>query len=259
MSDRPNPRRIVSVQNARPKVAKASSYIDEAKIRAGVRVVLVLRVSTGSQDAHNNLENQEENLWRIVEERGGRVVGTFSRCGSGTNPEWLGEAAAHARNCTAVMLAESVDRFIRPVEYHSVNCPNAQATEADLKRLRLVCGEVRLMTVVNPDAPLAAVRAYQTRRGQSQKGRKGGRPRARKAGYKKQEGRRRMSDVLELLWVGNSRRTIAELLDLHPTQVQRDINRIRDGEVCTHFLCTTKWYHETFPTKQGQNRSARHR
>ena len=251
MRKRRQPRRKASARRAPPRRGKASAYIDQAEIRPGMRFVLALRVSAGSQDRRNNIQDQEDTLWRIVEESGGRVVGTFRHTGSGTNPEWLREAAAHAHTMKAVLLAETVDRFVRPEAYHSKLCHDAQATDADLKLLRQVCGEVRLMTYVHPDASPREVKAYHTKRGQRAKGRKGGRPRAQKRGYKAEVQAQRMSDVLELCWVGDSVRKIAKLLQLFPTQVQRYVARLRAGEGCTHSLCKSKWFNDEFCKKSG--------
>lgn len=240
-------RRITSERRTPPERGRASSYIDKAKFGPGTRVILVSRVSTGPQDRNNNPQDQEAKLWKIADKRRWKVVGTFDHCGPGANPEWLAEAAAHARSRKAVLFGESTDRFIRPRGFSPSKAPNEQATGADLKRLLQVSGNVPLATYLHPDATPKEVQSYQKRRGQQQKGRKGGRPRKQKAGHKKQERLRRMSDVLELLWLGCSRRVIANLLDLHLTQVQRFVARFRNGELCTHFLCKTKWFNEEFP------------
>lgn len=241
MSKRFNAGNNVLTQDEPPKPGKASSYIDEFEIRPGMLVVLVARVSTGRQDKRNNLRDQLARLRRTVEEFGGKVVGVFWQRGSGQEPEaWLGRVAAYAQKRNAVILAESVDRFVRSKFFNTKTCPNARASEAELKWLQLVCGEVRLMTVVHPDASLREVKSYHTIRGQQEKGRKGGRPRARKPGDKKKERVRRMRHVLEYLWVENSRRRIAKLMNLHLTQVQRIVDQIRAGGMRTHLLIKKK-------------------
>lgn len=171
---------------------KASKYISPIEaIQPGDRVVLWLRVSTQWQEA--NLDDQEANLRRVVEERGATVVAVVRYVGSSCGGERaredlldrLADAAELARQHGAKLLAESTNRFVRPTWYDS-KLPKAQATELDLRDLQWATKDVVLVTHLHPDATPKQERAYHTARGQREKDRKGGRPPSPpKAGYKK--------------------------------------------------------------------------
>jgi hypothetical protein len=82
-----------------------------------------------------------------------------------------------AREIGGVVIAESVDRFIRASHYWARHCPSAQPTEEELQALMDLADGVPLVTVLHPDTPWREVRSHQTRRGQRYRQRFGGRPR----------------------------------------------------------------------------------
>lgn len=163
------------VRYVRRTAGKASSYILPFNISPGRRVILCLRVSRRAQRCAGNLADQREALRAAVQRAGGVLVGIVLHTGHGTDPGWLAPAANLARLRGAMLLAESTDRFIRTPDYHSVDCPDAQAGEGDLARLAAVTEGCRLMTMLDPDAPPTKVRSYQRQRGQERKARRGGR------------------------------------------------------------------------------------
>ena len=125
----------------------------------------------------------------------------------GTRGGW--RAAAYAAKHDAVLVFESTDRAIRHPDYHSRANPNAQARDVDLEELRQWTDGVPLFTLLPPNATSGEVRAYQTKRGQATKGRKGGRPRKNPPGYKKQRRQKLLRRVLKLRRNGASYRKIA--------------------------------------------------
>ena len=97
----------------------------------------------------------------------------------------------------AIVVAESVARFIRNIEYNSVTNWNAKPTVADYNRLQLETDGVKLATLINPDATPEEIRSYETKRGKKSKGNPGGRPKKRDPGYKKRERQMYLPIVLE--------------------------------------------------------------
>ena len=97
----------------------------------------------------------------------------------------------------AIVVAESVARFIRNIEYNSVTNWNAKPTVADYNRLQLETDGVKLATLINPDATPEEIRSYETKRGKKSKGNPGGRPKKCSPGYKKRERQKFLPIVLE--------------------------------------------------------------
>jgi hypothetical protein len=176
---------------------KASRVVRPFEVHPGDRLVLCVRVS--NRERRRNLVDAEASLRRAVESAGGIVVGVMPHVGSGTDPFWVGAAALMAKRRRAtVLLAESTDRFVRNKYYHSVDFPDVQATEAELKELARCAGGMPLMTLLHPDASPSEVRSYQSKRGQWAKRRKGGRPRSKRPGYKKLRKKEKLGLVLWL-------------------------------------------------------------
>ncbi len=158
-----------------PVRVKASEFIKPLSIKPGDRVVLCCRVSHCSQARKKNLLDQKANLRAIIEAQGGEIVAIVHQVGSGWDPSWLCKAARVARHADGILIAESVDRFLRSSRFHSKDRPNAQPNLMQFQELALCTKGCQLMTVVDPDATPEEVRSYQRQRGQRFKG-KGGRP-----------------------------------------------------------------------------------
>jgi len=192
---------------------QASKYIrhlDELiKEQANLKVVLFIRVSTRGQSDKGNLKDQLASLRKILKKHGISIVGVIRDLGSGwrNDKDGLQYACEKAIELGAVVLAESTDRLLRSVYYHSVDDPYAKPSTEEYEDMLKVTNGATLVTVVHPDADLNETRSYHTKRGQQEKGRKGGRPKS-KAGYKKQERKEKLPKVLELREKGRSYREI---------------------------------------------------
>lgn len=198
-------------RHARPGTARW--LISTVNLQPGDAVVLWCRVSHESQTSH--LDDQERQLRELVEQHGARTVSAVCHVGPGTDPTPLRSAVAIARRCNAVVLAESTDRFIRSARFHSTRRPNVRASDHDLRRLAEITRGVRLMTIVDPDAPTSEVHAYRTRRGQLASGNPGGRPRRPDGtpGRLKRRRERLFQEVLRLHSAEHSSRAIAKLIE----------------------------------------------
>lgn len=148
-------------------------HIDDLPSRQ--RVIIAARVSSYTQDHAGNLDIQLRFLRQEVAHRRAIVVHEIGEVGSGFDPNWLHYPALLARDLGAVIVAETVDRLMRPSAYHSVMNPCARLSCMDLDMLQRAAPGVQLYTVVHPDATPGENRAAQTRRGQGAKS-KGGRP-----------------------------------------------------------------------------------
>jgi Homeodomain-like domain len=191
---------------------KASDYIRHAckEIKWGDKVVIWCRVSHHTQDHNGNLNDQEQNLRDELTRMGAIVCDIVREVGPGWRGDGLNRAAAIARKHGAKLVAESTCRLIRPFDYHSSKNPDAQAREHDLLCLKARTEGVVLVTLLHPDASPAEERAYQTRRGQEAKGRKGGRPAKQPPGYTIDRFREMLPIVLRLREGGATIRKIAE-------------------------------------------------
>ncbi len=210
----------------------AAEVIHPFHVEPGDKVVLLCRVSSCQQGKSGNLLGQELHLRRAVELRGGVVVGVVKHEWSGRGPEWLGKLAAacnEARRLGATVLAVSTDRFIRSRYFKSTKrrqC-QAQAQQHDLMDLALAANGVRLMTLLDPDAPPVVCRSLLVRCGQGSKGQKGGRPRKPDGtpGYRKRRREELLPRVLELRGQGESLGRIAKLTGLTKRLVQEWVGR----------------------------------
>ncbi len=155
---------------------QASRYIRRFKLRPSDRVMILARKS--NRECGNKLDNQVENLRRIIVAAGAIVVGVYRYTSHGYEHQ-VGCAAYRAKQKAAtILLAETTDRIVRNSRYHSVKQPNLQATKEQLAEVARDADHygIKLMTHLDPDATPGEVRSYQSKRGQRLKFRKGGRP-----------------------------------------------------------------------------------
>lgn len=131
---------------------RPSTYIHGIEtIRSGTPVVLWCRVSSGPQDTTGNNANQAAELRAAVASRGGTLVGVVAHAGRIADADTaLFRAANIAVRHGAVLLAESTSRFIRHHRYHPKLRPHFMPTGVGLRELRWVCGDVLLVTLLNP-------------------------------------------------------------------------------------------------------------
>ena len=199
-------------------------------IQPGDKVILWCRVSGGPQGTNGNNADQEVEMRAAVEARGANVTSVEHYIGRASGDAWhawLCRVANKAEREGAVLLAESTSRFVRHPEYHPKHNPHLAPGLQELSDLRWVCGDVTLVTLHDPDITWKDERALQSKRGQRQKGNRGGRPTKRTPGYKKHRRRMMLSKVFWLSKVRFSVRGIAVMLNQHPTQIQRWLNELR--------------------------------
>ncbi len=158
---------------------KASDYFSHDNIKPGDLVVLACRVSYCVQDHAGNLRRQVAHLKKLVKARGGKIIAIFKFVGSGQDPYWLGNAADEALENGAKIVVECVNRAIRHPAYHSETNFTAQARTSDLEDMKWWAKGVEMVSILDPDATPQEERSFQTSRGQSESGNKGGRPRKR--------------------------------------------------------------------------------
>ena len=148
------------------KTGIASDYISDTRsLKRRQRVVIYCRVSGNVQERSQNLSNQGENLKNESKQRGFVVLEIISEVASGWKEDRDGllRAVEIAREKKAIVVAESVTRFIRSRDYNSVTNWNAKPTVADYNRLQLETHGVKLATLINPDATPAEIRSYETK------------------------------------------------------------------------------------------------
>jgi DNA invertase Pin-like site-specific DNA recombinase len=187
-------------------------------LKRGRTVDLWIRVSGGTQAKNENPRDQERNLRRQLAERGILVGDVNHSTGSSWKLSTLIAAAEKASRRGRTLVAESTDRFIRPPDFHAKRRWNAQANGDDLSWL-IYSVPAELATLSHPDEPPARVRSRQTKRGQSEKGRKGGRPT--KPGHKKRRRQRLRPIALKLHREGYSYRRIASRLRVPFSTISR--------------------------------------
>lgn len=191
-------------------------------IRPGTLVVLWCRVSSGLQNVSGNNADQEADLRAAVEARGGIIVDLVAHAGRIVDAEAvLYRAANLAAQHGAVLLAESTSRFIRHPRYHPKLRPHLMPTSVGLLELRWVCGDVPLVTLLDPDATWQQERAHQSKRGQRRKGKPGGRPAQTRPGDKKAFRLRSLPKVRWMRYIGMSNRAIARGLGTDDRNVRR--------------------------------------
>ncbi len=163
---------------------RPSTYIRPIDtIMPGNKVRLWCRVSSGAQDASGNNTDQEADMRAAVEARGGSVVDVDAYAGRISDADAsLYEVANRADREGSVLLAECTSRFARHADYHPKHRPHLVAGASALRNLRWICGEVPLVTLLDPDATWKEERSHQSKRGQRRKKRRGGRPHRPKPG-----------------------------------------------------------------------------
>lgn len=213
--------RTANRHDSRLAACRPSTYIQPIEaIQPGTNFVLWCRVSSPAQKLNGNNDDQEAELRRAVEARGGIVVGVRKYVGVAWKAESeLYDVANEASRCGAVLLAESTSRFARHIDYDPKRRPHLIAGTSALYNLCCVCGNVTLVTLHDPDATWQEERAYQAKRGQWQKRKTGGRPH--KPGYKKRRRENLLPIAQKLHDEGKSNRKIARVLEIGETTIRR--------------------------------------
>ncbi|WP_339731036.1 recombinase family protein [uncultured Gimesia sp.] len=202
---------------------KASDYFAHFETLNAKDVVLYCRVSSSRQHQNTNLADQERSLKRLLERLGVTVHATYGCIESGwDNDHWmdratLAYAAAEAEKLGAVLVFESTSRAIRSIWYHPSRNNHAQPTKAEYEKFLQITKGAKLATIAHPDITPEAERGLQSRRGMTEKNRKGGRPRKRTVTKWPQE---TISRAIDLRQAGNSLGEIAKTLNVPRPTVQ---------------------------------------
>jgi hypothetical protein len=144
--------------------------------------------------------------------------------GSGLDPLWVAHAADIAKRHNAKIVAVTTDRLIRHPDFKSTGNKfkrNARANTGHLEDLKWSVDGVELVTLADPDAPMADCMALHKKIGRQSKNRKGGRPSKNPPGFKKERRLRNQSKVFWMCAVGYPVRQIARILDEPESTVRR--------------------------------------
>jgi len=171
--------------------------------------VLTARVSGRDQHRKGKINAQCWNLWDAASTDGGRLIKGFKEVGAGwekVSKRRIMKAAKYAKMHNACLLAESVARLLRSVNY-SFHDQDKQPTDAELKSFVDEL-DVPIATYLHPDASPEETRAFETKRGLRYTQAKSGRPKKLKPGHKKKRREELRPVVLKLHDEGNSYRQI---------------------------------------------------
>jgi len=187
--------------------AKASAYIhhlvEYIRQHPNILVILYVRVSTDAQAYNHNLELQIRYLRKELKKLNIPIIGSYREVSSGwiLDPQerWnLVNAVQQAIAKKAVIVALSVNRFLRNINFNTKSNQEALPTEVEVEQFVQLTKGVPLLTLVHPDKTEKEVRGFISKLGQEIKGNKGGRPRQQIPGYKKRERLEKLPIVLEL-------------------------------------------------------------
>lgn len=208
-------------QNPRHTPGVASHYIEHFEPN-GTPVVLICRVSKPSQEQNGNLAEQVDKALSDLASVGVTPLKTLTGVETSNifgERTILERAIAFARQNDAILVAPSRDRFLRR---HGVGSGITKTNELprapEYERLLRMADGVRLATILDPDSYEA--RSEQIKRGQSAKGRRGGRPPIQEPGYTKRRRLNLAPRARELRRKGSSIREIARILGVPPSTIQ---------------------------------------
>lgn len=150
-------------------------HIDQLTTKTNV--VLHCRSSREQQKYKGNLDDQVKSCTDEIVRRKLPIYFTQAVVCSGWKPEeYIPSIVQKAKECNGVIVAETIDRLMRPMDYHSVTNPEAFLNDWMLGKLEKLLDGVPTFTLQNPNATPGENRSQQTKRGQKEKGNKGGRP-----------------------------------------------------------------------------------
>ncbi len=161
---------------------KPSDYFN-TKLNPNDQAILVSRVSTEQQ----SLEDQTNLLTRQANLIGCKVIKVLEHKGSGRTPaEYFQELEEILEKYPKVKIVfETVDRAVRPVNYHPISNPNAHYTKEDLETVKRLASNHTLVTLIDPDLPPREQHFEKIKRGKDAKKAWVGRPKKDKTVNKK--------------------------------------------------------------------------
>lgn len=214
-----------------PPSGKASDFIHHLPEflepgGAPPRVVLWCRVTNRRQKA--NLPKQIEMAGAELRQLGLEPIAVKAHVCSSVAfarslPDELWEAATVALEADAILVARSVDRFVRHSHWSKHRQDQEPAT-CDLRELRLWTRHVTLATIRHPDTPLRDINKLRKQEGHA-RGNKGGRPKSKER--PKDRRRRNLPKIHWLHAVGMTNREIARTLEMPESTARRYVNSIR--------------------------------
>lgn len=230
-TDKATARRRVASGRPSSTIARPSDFIWSFAFLAaqtpGIKVVIYARVS-GRAQRTRSLQRQIDYARRVVEAAGGEVVSVFSEVASGWVADPKGRpqlegAARLAAASGAVIVATTVSRFVRSADFDTRTNQDAVPTDYEmLSIMRLVGGKVDLATILNPDATPSEVRAFESNRG----GNRGGRPKTKYAGYKKDVQKAKMPLLLDYFLRSGSKKDAAKRAGVARTTAREWLTRM---------------------------------
>jgi len=100
--------------------------------------------------------------------RGIVIHSIIEQTGDGREIEWLASAIREAKRIGGILVAESMDRIMRPALFDIHWRPHERLTTEELIRLQLMLEGVPTFTLIHPNTPFPQVRSIQTKRGMRQ-------------------------------------------------------------------------------------------
>lgn len=203
-------------------IATASQHIFHLSALKPGPVVLLCRESQRHQRQH--LEHQEAELNLQLDRMGCEGIAVYKETASGWAEDRfkLELAAVRAKEAGAVLVAESTCRFIRGFRLKGTK-KNVPPSILEFHRLKTLVDGARLATLLHPDTPENEVRKYQTKRGQTWSGNRGGRPKVQMTN--KQRRKLKMPKALALHEAGRSYREIGKSLGVAWSTIRDWIKR----------------------------------
>ena len=187
-------------------------------------IVLWCRVSAREQNRRGNLKQQVKEMNAWAQRKGFAVVSVLSEVRDGRDlnagTEW-DVAVADAIDARCPIVARSIDRFLRPQDFHTKHNPDAAYGQLDVAQL--ANGGPTLMTRIDPRYDWKMVRSIVTKLGQRAKGKFGGRPRATRSHQHLDNCTRQL--IVRLRRSGRSYGAIAKIIRRPRSTVQSVCNR----------------------------------
>ncbi len=190
----------------------------------GLPAVLYCRVSGRTQDKKNNLAEQVRYERQQLDDIGVSVIEVFREVSSGWKDDrpQLKAAAEHALQNNTVLVARSLCRIIRSTDYRDDRNPDALPSVGEYEELVRITGGVTLATRIHPETNWKDVKSEESKQGQRQKNRKGGRPRVKALGYMKRRREEKLLQICELYVSGeHSFRGIEAMTGIPESTVRR--------------------------------------
>lgn len=209
---------------------------DHLRITKNVVVAVVyVRVSTQKQRNDGNLDDQEKRLIDELKARGIQVIVVYREVCSGYCRKGRKELIAaidHAQRENAILVAESLDRLIRPENYEGNRDDNIPPNIQDLEWLKQISGDVQLVTLISPCFTSYETRSKRIRAGQEKNGR-GGRPKKKRGRYKESMTPKDVTIALTLIKKGCTYRELEDIFNRRCTTIHYQVQQLKKS--CTKF------------------------